>query len=114
MCIRDSSIPFACDITGLLPKYFTILRGQIVVAILAWAIVPWKFLTDAAKFLTFLGSYSIFVGPILGCMLADYYFVKRGNIHVPVSYTHLDVYKRQHHEFFQHREPLRDMLESAE
>ncbi|KAG2733907.1 hypothetical protein G9P44_003432 [Scheffersomyces stipitis] len=85
--IFGNSIPFACDITGLLPKYFTILRGQIVVAILAWAIVPWKFLTDAAKFLTFLGSYSIFVGPILGCMLADYYFVKRGNIHVPSLFT---------------------------
>lgn len=44
-------------------------------------------MADAASFLAFLGSYSIFVGPILGCMLADYFFVRRGNLHIPSLYT---------------------------
>lgn len=85
--IFGNSIPFAADLAGLLPKYFSIIRAQIFVGFLAWAIVPWRFLADATEFLTFLGSYSIFVGPLLGSLLADYYVVRRGNIHIPSLYT---------------------------
>lgn len=85
--IFANSIPFATDLAGLLPKYFTIIRGQILCGFLCWAIVPWRFLANAASFLTFLGSYSIFVGPLLGCILSDYYIIKRGNVHVPSLYT---------------------------
>ncbi|EGV61710.1 hypothetical protein CANTEDRAFT_109310 [Yamadazyma tenuis ATCC 10573] len=85
--IFANSIPFATDITGLLPRYFNIIRGQIVCGFLCWAIVPWKFLANATQFLTFLGSYSIFVAPLIGCLLSDYYIIRRGNIHVPSLYT---------------------------
>lgn len=85
--IFANSIPFAADVAGLLPKYFTILRAQIMAGLLCWAIVPWKFLSNAAKFITFLGSYSIFVGPLLGAILADFYIIRRGNIHIPSLYT---------------------------
>lgn len=64
--------------TGLFPKYLTIVRGQILVWICGFAIVPWKFLTSAAKFITFLGSYTVLMGAILGPLWADYYFVRRG------------------------------------
>ncbi|ODV84158.1 hypothetical protein CANARDRAFT_201458 [[Candida] arabinofermentans NRRL YB-2248] len=85
--IFANCIPFAADLSGLLPKYFTIIRAQILAGLLCWAIVPWKFLQNATKFITFLGSYSIFVGPLLGYMLADYFIIRRGNIHVPSLYT---------------------------
>ncbi|KAJ7243202.1 permease for cytosine/purines, uracil, thiamine, allantoin-domain-containing protein [Mycena haematopus] len=64
--LSANSIPFGADMTGLLPKYLTIVRGQIVVWILGFAIVPWKFLTSAAKFITFLGSYTVLMGAVLG------------------------------------------------
>lgn len=85
--IFANSIPFSCDLCGLLPKYFTIVRAQIFVSFLAWAIVPWKIISNAENFITFLDSYSIFVGPLLGTMLADFYFIRKGNIHVPSLYT---------------------------
>ncbi|KAJ7096695.1 permease for cytosine/purines, uracil, thiamine, allantoin-domain-containing protein [Mycena belliarum] len=81
--LSANSIPFGADMTGLIPKYLTIVRGQILVWILGFAIVPWKFLTSAAKFITFLGSYTVLMGAVLGPLLADYYIVRRGNIHVP-------------------------------
>ncbi|KAJ7432904.1 allantoin transport [Mycena galericulata] len=81
--LSANSIPFGADMTGLFPKYLTIVRGQVVVWICGFAIVPWKFLTSAAKFITFLGSYTVLMGAILGPLWADYYFVRRGNIHVP-------------------------------
>lgn len=52
------------DITGLLPKVFTIVRGQLFCGLLSLAIVPWKLTTSGSAFLTFLGSYNIFIAPI--------------------------------------------------
>lgn len=34
------------DVTGLLPKYFTIVRGQLFCGIISLAIVPWKLLSE--------------------------------------------------------------------
>lgn len=85
--IFANSIPFSADLTGLFPKYITIVRAQIIAGFSAWIFVPWKFLANATQFLIFLGSYSIFVGPLLGNLLSDYYIIRRGNIHIPSLYT---------------------------
>lgn len=85
--IFANSIPLSADLAGLLPKYVNIVRAQVFAGLMAWAIVPWKFLANAQQFLIFLGSYSIFVGPLLGNLLADYYVLRKGNIHVPSLYT---------------------------
>jgi NCS1 family nucleobase:cation symporter-1 len=71
-------IPFGADMTGIFPRYLTIVRGQIVVWILGFAIVPWKFLTSASKFIIFLGSYTVLMGSVLGPLWADYYILRRG------------------------------------
>ncbi|EPE04415.1 allantoin transport [Ophiostoma piceae UAMH 11346] len=81
--IGCNAIPFGADITGLLPRIFKIVRGQLFCGLISLAIVPWKLLTDGSGFITFLGSYNIFIAPICGIVLVDYYFIKRGNIHVP-------------------------------
>jgi len=59
-----NSIPFGADMTGLLPKYLTIRRGQVLCAFLGVALVPWKLIATADKFIAFLGSYSIFMAPL--------------------------------------------------
>ncbi|KAL2208362.1 NCS1 family nucleobase:cation symporter-1 [Sarocladium strictum] len=81
--IGCNAIPFGADVTGLLPKVFTIVRGQICCGILSLAIVPWKLLTSGSAFLVFLGSYNIFISPICAIIIIDYFFIKRGNIHTP-------------------------------
>ena len=79
------------DVTGLVPKLFTIVRGQICCGVLSLAIVPWKLLSktlfyillfslfickyqtltqltlsaaSGSAFLIFLGSYNCFISPI--------------------------------------------------
>ncbi len=37
------------DVTGLLPKYFTIVRGQLFCGIASLAIVPWKLLSKLCQ-----------------------------------------------------------------
>ena len=81
-----NSIPFGADMTGLFPKYLTIRRGQVLCAILGVAVVPWKLLTNAKTFLSFLGSYNIFMAPLCAVILVDYAFTRKGNIHVPSLY----------------------------
>lgn len=84
---RYNSLPVDADITGLFPKYLTIVRGQIICAASAPLLVPWKIIANAASFLTSLGSYTVFLMPICACMVVDYWVVRRGNIHLPSLYV---------------------------
>ncbi|KAL1845917.1 hypothetical protein VTK73DRAFT_413 [Phialemonium thermophilum] len=85
--LSSNSIPVGSDLAGMFPNYFTIVRGQVLCFVLAWVCVPWKLTYSAASFLTFLGSYLCFICPIVGCMVVDYWIVRRGNIHVPSLYS---------------------------
>ncbi|KAF2243068.1 NCS1 nucleoside transporter [Trematosphaeria pertusa] len=81
-----NSIPFGADMTGLFPKYLTIRRGQVLCAFLGVALVPWKLIATAQTFITFLGSYNIFMAPLCAIIIIDYCFARKGNIHVPSLY----------------------------
>ncbi|KAK8858958.1 hypothetical protein IAR55_003190 [Kwoniella newhampshirensis] len=85
--ISSNSIPVGCDLAGLFPRYFTIVRGQVLCAILAICVVPWKIVASAAQFLTFLNSYICFICPILAIEIVDYWFVRKGNVHMPSVFT---------------------------
>ncbi|KAL4904097.1 hypothetical protein BDW74DRAFT_185766 [Aspergillus multicolor] len=81
-----NSIPFGADMTGLFPRFLTIRRGQVLCAILGICVVPWKLLASAGDFLSFLGSYNIFMAPLCAIVIADY-ISRKGNIHVPSLYN---------------------------
>lgn len=83
----SNSLPVGADSSGLFPKYINIVRGQVICALLAPLCVPWKIIASASSFLTFLGSYTVFLMPICGIMVVDYWLVRNGNLHVPSLYT---------------------------
>ncbi|KAE9409732.1 NCS1 nucleoside transporter [Gymnopus androsaceus JB14] len=85
--ISANSIPFAADVTGLLPRWMTIRRGQVLCALLGLAITPWNFLQNAQQFLTFLGSYNMFMGALLAVIWSDYFLVRKSNFHIPSLYS---------------------------
>lgn len=62
--IGTNTIAFGADLTGIIPKYMTIVRGQVLCCVLGVALVPWKILASAEAFVTFLGSMPIFFGPL--------------------------------------------------
>lgn len=85
--VSANSVSAANDLATLFPKYVDITRGQIICAVIGgWAMVPWKVLADASTFLHFISSYAIFLAPLAGIELADYYIVKRKNYDVPGLY----------------------------
>lgn len=82
-----NALPAGADMSGLLPRYINIVRGQIICGILGPLLFPWKIIADAKSFLTFLSSYTVFLMPICGIMVVDYWLVRRGNLHVPSLYS---------------------------
>lgn len=92
--ISANSISAANDLMSFCPKYINIRRGQLLAAVIgSWAFVPWKILASAAKFLAFLGGYTIFLGPMTSILMTDYYIVRRGNVSVPDMYNFHGIYR---------------------
>jgi len=92
--ISANSISAANDLVSFCPKYINIRRGQLLAAFIgAWACVPWKILASAQKFLAFLGGYTIFLGPMTGILITDYYITRRGNVSVPDMYNFHGIYR---------------------
>ncbi|CAO2655123.1 Nn.00g101870.m01.CDS01 [Neocucurbitaria sp. VM-36] len=92
--ISANSISAANDLMAFCPKYINIRRGQLLAAFIgSWGFVPWKILASAAKFLAFLGGYTIFLGPMTSILMTDYYIVRRGNVSVPDMYNFHGMYR---------------------
>jgi nucleobase:cation symporter-1, NCS1 family len=71
----------------VLMETFNITWGMsvIIVGILSIATFPWL-LVSSASFNTFIAFYSAFLGPLLGILIADYYFVHKQKLDVEALY----------------------------
>lgn len=72
--------PFGADVTAILPRFLNIRRGMYLCYCLGLLIFPWKILKSSTTFMRFLGGYSIFLAPLVGIFITDYFVVRRGNI----------------------------------
>ncbi|GAA5954119.1 hypothetical protein JCM3765_005295 [Sporobolomyces pararoseus] len=89
--LSANQLSFATDVTSLLPRYITILRGSILASLLCWA-APWKLVTDAPSFLAFLGAYPVFLAPIATIMFVDFYIIRKKKIDVRELYEPHGIY----------------------
>jgi nucleobase:cation symporter-1, NCS1 family len=71
----------------VLMETFNITWGLsvIIVGILAIVTFPWLLITSSA-FNTFIAFYSAFLGPLLGILIADFYFVHKQNYDIDSLY----------------------------
>lgn len=53
---------------------------------MAFVMQPWKLLNGASTFLTVMGGYAVFLGPMTGVMFADYYIVRQQNLKLTSLY----------------------------
>jgi len=75
--VANNGVSAGIDLSALLPRFFTIRRGMLLMACLSFLIQPWQLLNGASKFLTVLGGYGVFLGPMTGIMFADYFLLRR-------------------------------------
>lgn len=85
--VAANSLSAGSDLAAMMPRYLSIRRGGILCAAIALAVCPWHFFASTSSFTTYLSAYSVLLSPILGVMIADSYFVRRGKINVPSLFS---------------------------
>lgn len=91
--ISANSLSAANDFTALFPSYVNLRRGQLLCAVLCWALVPWKILASAGSFLNFMSAYAIFLGPIAAIMLFDFWVVHKRRYDTRALYDPKGIYR---------------------
>lgn len=91
--ISANSLSAANDLTALFPQYVNIRRGQLICAVVAWALVPWKILASAGNFLNFMAAYAVFLGPIAAIMVFDFYVVHKRKYDTLAMYQPHSIYR---------------------
>lgn len=79
---------------NLWPSKITFARGGIITGIIGIAIMPWKLLENADRYIGWLIAYSGFLGPIAGIFIADYWVVRKGRLALGELYTRDGLYGR--------------------
>ena len=65
---------------NLWPSRITFARGGIITGIIGIAIMPWRLLENADRYIGWLIAYSGFLGPVAGIFIADYWIVRRARL----------------------------------
>ncbi|BGP13117.1 hypothetical protein JCM10213_000880 [Rhodosporidiobolus nylandii] len=81
--ISANSTAVGNDLMVAFPKFINIRRGQYITAILGLASCPWIIQNSAKSFTSFLGGYSVFLAPIGGILMADFFIVRHRRIALP-------------------------------
>jgi NCS1 family nucleobase:cation symporter-1 len=79
---------------NLWPSRIDFARGGMLTGIIGIAIMPWKLLENADRYIGWLIAYSGFLGPVAGIFIADYWVVRRGRLLLPDMYEPAGIYGR--------------------
>jgi NCS1 family nucleobase:cation symporter-1 len=80
MVVASNLVVAGIDLAALLPRWFTIRRGGYSTLACAFIMQPWSLLNNATSFLTVVGSFNVFLGPLMGIMFADYFILRKRTI----------------------------------
>jgi len=79
----------ANDFANLSPKKINFRTGGYITGVIGILIFPWKLISDPNGYIfTWLIAYSSLLGPVGGIMIADYYFIRKQQLHVNELYQH--------------------------
>jgi NCS1 family nucleobase:cation symporter-1 len=78
--VVDNAYSVGMDMAGLFSSYINIRRGAFLGLILSIVLCPWELLASAGVFISVLSAYSVFLGPIVGIQVCDYWIIRRRRI----------------------------------
>ncbi|RBR24513.1 uncharacterized protein FIESC28_02709 [Fusarium coffeatum] len=87
MVVASNLVVAGIDLAALLPRWFTIRRGAYATLASAFIMQPWSLLNSATSFLTVVGSFNVFLGPLMGIMFADYFILRKRTIKLSELYS---------------------------
>ena len=86
--IAANTVSPANDFSNLWPKRINFKRGGLITGIIGILIMPWRLLADPSGYIfNWLGTYSGFLGPIAGVLIADYWLVHKTKLNLEDLYT---------------------------
>lgn len=86
--IAANMVSPANDFSNLSPAKISFKTGGYITGVIGILIFPWKLIADPTGYIfTWLIAYSSLLGPIGGIMIADYYFLRKQELHVHDLYT---------------------------
>jgi NCS1 family nucleobase:cation symporter-1 len=85
--MTQNCVSTGMDLAGTLPRFINLRRGGFIVCIVGLVIQPWRFLTQAATFLSVIGSFQVFIAPMTGILVCDYWLVRQRKLRIPDLYT---------------------------
>jgi NCS1 family nucleobase:cation symporter-1 len=74
------------DLTSVAPKYLNARRGGYLLATVGFVVCPWNYVNSASTFTIVLSSFGLFISPLLGMYMADFWVVRKKNWKVPDLY----------------------------
>lgn len=86
LCQMLNGISTGMDMAALCPKWINIRRGCYILTVIAIAICPWNYVTNPGTFITVLSGWSVFLSPMTGIVVSDYFLVRRGQYHIGDMY----------------------------
>lgn len=90
LCIILNCVSAGMDLAALCPKWINIRRGSYLVSIIAIAILPWNYVTKPTTFITVLSGWSVFLSPMTGIVISDYFIVRKRQYHLGDLYNGTD------------------------
>lgn len=87
MVVASNLVVAGIDLAALLPRWFTIRRGAYFTIVFVFIMQPWSLLNSATSFLTVVGSFNVFLGPLMGIMFTDYFLLRRMTIKLTELYS---------------------------
>ncbi|HET8712799.1 MAG TPA: NCS1 family nucleobase:cation symporter-1 [Gemmatimonadales bacterium] len=80
--------------SNLAPHRISFKQGAMITAVIGILMMPWRLYNDAAAYIfTWLIGYGALLGPVAGIMIADYFFVRRGELVLNDLYKRHGVYE---------------------
>ena len=79
---------------NLWPARIDFARGGILTGVIGIAIMPWKLIENADRYIGWLITYSAFLGPVAGVFVADYWVVRRARLALADLYSSDGMYGR--------------------
>ncbi|MGG3622112.1 NCS1 family nucleobase:cation symporter-1 [Bacillus gobiensis] len=82
----------AYDLVNLLPQKLTFVRAGLISIVVAIFFMPWLWFDNAGTIFNVLGAIGGALGPVAGIMVADFYFVRKGNYDLDSFYKKDGIY----------------------
>lgn len=79
---------------NLWPSRIDFARGGIITGIVGIAIMPWRLLENADRYIGWMITYSALLGPVAGIFVADYWVVRRARLALAELYETAGIYGR--------------------